>query len=127
MSWWKRRYRHCWGNSLMVPHCPGQVLMEAGGISGCSQGLRHHWLLLGAGDITRHSWAQGSLLDACRDQEHCCILTWGWDIARCLQGPGALSGACRTGESYQMLVGTSSISRCNAHRDWGHLLGARGV
>lgn len=92
---------------------------------------------MGTGDITRHSWAQGSLLDACGDQEHCYMLTWGWDIARCLQGPGALSGACGTWESHQMLMGISGISRCSvlagtgmfpdAHRDRGHPLSAHGV
>lgn len=46
-------------NSLVVPHRPGQVLMETGEISGCSQGLGHHWLLLGDGNITRHSRAWG--------------------------------------------------------------------
>lgn len=124
-SWWKRRYRHCWGNSLIVPYCPGQVLMETGGISGCSQGLRHHWLLLGAGDITRHSRVQGSLLDACGDQEHCHILTW----------VGTLPDVCKDQGHCQVLAGpgsltrcsTSSISRCDAHGDWGHPLGAHGV
>lgn len=46
-------------NSLVVPHCPGQVLMETGCICGCSHGLRDHWLFLGAGDVTRHLWAWG--------------------------------------------------------------------